>query len=347
METGIGGSELAAIELTKWLAERGFIVSVYADITDPDVLASKNPRWLNYQSTTWKAESCACDLLISSRCPSVTTRRRGPTWLWMHDLHVGADWGNTIAQRFDKIVCLSVFAKSRFHDYYPKVDAHKVVVIPNGIAPALYKFPLGIPLDLKHELLRANTIPLRAIWSSCPDRGLDRAIALWPEVRKVFKNAELKVFGNVFAWAERAESYGSPDQRQYARRLIATLRGEVEGISLGGQLGQRQLAQEWMGAHLWLYPTSFEETSCITAMEAQMAGVKIACTPVGALPETVRSAAWLEPWTPSTAWRDDALEKVTTLMQRDMSDTLHASRSRQRGWWSVSLAWENEIFGVD
>jgi hypothetical protein len=42
--------------------------------------------------------------------------------------------------------------------------------------------------------------------------------------------------------------------------------------SVAGMVDQRTLAAAFASAGWWLYPTSFEETSCITAMKAQALG---------------------------------------------------------------------------
>jgi hypothetical protein len=41
-----------------------------------------------------------------------------------------------------------------------------------------------------------------------------------------------------------------------------------------GMVDQRTLAAAFASAGWWLYPTSFEETSCITAMKAQALGTR-------------------------------------------------------------------------
>ena len=170
LDTGIGGSEVAALRLTSALADLGHKVIVYADILRPDA-ADCNPRWLPFTDDSFPEMMLSCDLLVSSRCPSLGIGARDrqklgkPTWLWMHDLHVGADWGNAIGQYFDRVICLSKFAKERFCQYYPKVEPQKVDIIPNGIYQALYKPEEGV----RHG---ANMCAIGLDWSPCPSSGL-------------------------------------------------------------------------------------------------------------------------------------------------------------------------------
>ena len=67
-----------------------------------------------------------------------------------------------------------------------------------------------------------------------------------------------------------------------------------------GRVNQQQLAEAMLGAGVWFYPTWFSETSCITAMEAQAAGLRIVCPPIAALAET--APASVRYWTGAAAF---------------------------------------------
>ena len=58
-----------------------------------------------------------------------------------------------------------------------------------------------------------------------------------------------------------------------------------------GALTKQQLADVQRQCDVWCYPTEFEEVSCITAMEAMAAGLSIAASNHGAIPETVGSSS--------------------------------------------------------
>jgi len=359
LEEGCGGSELATLRLTAGLAARGYQVTVYADILDTDAPGT-NPRWMPYQAVD-ERDVGTCNLLVSSRDavhPPMGVSRR-LTWLWMHDLHIGADWGKNISRGFDKVICLSLFAHKRFCEYYPQVDPHKVEVIPNGIDRDLFKLgraykagecflsndPSHLPslkLLAKHRRLEAGEEPLSVIWSSCPDRGLDRVIDLWPGIREAFPGAKLRVFGDALVWAQEAQRTGTRDQVSDARALINTIvktNAKNNGVIFEGRAGQGMLAGAFMKAHLWLYPTSFEETSCITAMEAQAAGCKVICTPVGALLDTAPYAEFLSPWLPTSIWRNVATQTIKVALQFTNEATLCNARARVPTWDHVADRW--------
>jgi glycosyltransferase involved in cell wall biosynthesis len=61
-----------------------------------------------------------------------------------------------------------------------------------------------------------------------------------------------------------------------------------------GRIPQDRLAQELQEATIWLYPTYFTETYCITAIEAQLAGAIPVTNHLAALSETVKSGIIIE-----------------------------------------------------
>jgi protein O-GlcNAc transferase len=332
LNTGIGGSELAMIRLADGLAEQGVRVTVYADISDPDTVPT-NPRWRSIHDEYLSADTRYCDLLVSSRCPSfvdLERQKKGfPTWLWMHDLHVGADWGNFIATNFNKVVCLSRFAKERFGQYYPKVQPRNVAIIPNGVSPALFR--------VRGFADQHDCSPLHLMWSSCPDRGLERVLDLLPALRELHSDTQLDVYGDLETWAARAVG----EQKLLASRLSEKLKRP--GVVVHGAAGQEPLAKAWQQTHLWLYPTSFEETSCITALEAQAAGAKIVCSAVGALPETAPGAHFLSPYEPTTAWQIETLNVIHRALGTTGKSELARARGRLSTWGDVTRAWLDEI----
>ena len=356
IDQGIGGSELAALRLTSELAAMGYQVSVYADIMAPDP-SSQNPRWLPYEDASFAEVLISCDLLVSSRCPTLgmgaaDRKKLGkPTWLWMHDLHVGSDWGNVLGTCFDKVICLSRFAKERFCQYYPRVDSHTVDIIPNGITPELFTLLPKESLGDKHVRLQTHKEPLSCIWSSCPDRGLDRVLDVWPSIVQAFPGAKLSIFGNFNTWLRRIELFGTSEQRKLAhvltRQFLASMMDPKSGVRFWGQAGQIALANAWRGSHLWFYPTSFEETSCIIALEAQASGTKIVCTAMGSLPETAPYARFLPSWEDNLVWKSQATSTIIDTMQDPLYSMLDVAYARVLSWSLVASLWDTRIVNLE
>lgn len=128
--------------------------------------------------------------------------------------------------------------------------------------------------------------PHKCVFSSSPDRGLQPLLDMWPRIREQVPDATLHVFYSFGNWEKVAQLNG--DRAQLAQ--IANLKhlaSTLPGVTLRGRVSQEELAREFLSAGVWTYPTWFWETSCITAMEAQAAGLHIVTSHLAALVETV------------------------------------------------------------
>lgn len=155
----------------------------------------------------------------------------------------------------------------------------------------------------------------RAVYSSSPDRGGDIALELWPRVREQVPDAELIL--TYSRWFDRcAEMF------QHAHGHLERIRELLEqpGVSrVEGGLGQRDLAHLMRTSLVWVAPSfytpggaKFEETSCISAMEAQASGLVVVASNWGALTETVMHGTLIDgdPGEPDGAWRDAFVDAV-------------------------------------
>ena len=362
LETGIGGSETAAIHMSRELALLGHEVVVYADIAkamsiDADdggeFPCTVDVHWMPYREFVVGTE---CDLFISSRQPEARRQLQPKckqAWLWMHDIHVGPDWENLIGTDHDKILCLSNWARQRFLEYYPGVDPSKVVETANGLdrtffenitvetSPRHKHLMSGHPDTVKlepgdqHSHLMMGFSLLRVTYSSSPDRGLDKLLSLWPAIRDISPAAELHVYYGFETWRKLALLYGPQSQLARIDCLEARLKS-TPGVVFHGRVGQAELAKSFLQSQLWLYPTDFLETSCISAMEAQAAGCKLVATRCGALPETVPGAWFVDGPTSAPGFDKRFLENVWAALHDD-SVVIRTPKT----WETVARQWND------
>jgi glycosyltransferase involved in cell wall biosynthesis len=276
-QKGIGGSETAAMEMSKRLVKLGHKVRLYGDCPGLE----GNFDGVEYIHYT-KFRNIKCDILITSRRPHVVDDEFGVeaklTLCWVHDVHCGSALNHTRSLRIDKFLCLSNWHKDFFLGTYKFVHPSQVIVTRNGID--LSRF------DDKSVVRN----PHRAVYSSSPDRGMEVIVRLWPRVREQVPDAELHVFYGFETWEVSARSCN--DQGQLG--LISTLKqllknSEQYGVFYHGRVDQIQLAREYLQSGVWPYSTWFSETSNISAMEAQAAGLRIITSPIAATLETVGS----------------------------------------------------------
>jgi glycosyltransferase involved in cell wall biosynthesis len=339
LETGIGGSETAAIHVAAELAHRGHTVEVVGQVTPCEHEGVKYSNYLSYTELNGRIvwgrvtgnkyllPRIECDVFVSSRFPQASRVLKPETKLtvlWCHDIHVGDD-RQGLVRGHDLVLCLSNWAKKSLRAFYPEVPEDKIVVTRNGINPSLYR------AEPRKE-------GFRVIYSSSPDRGLDLLLAYWPKIREIRGDAELNVYYGFDTWQKMADAGNdkiAQAQIDLCEKWITGLRDS--GVTMHGRVGQTELANAFLSSSMWLYPTSFKETSCITAMEAQAAGALAVATRLAALPETVRYGLLVDPPTSESRYEREFLGHVRAFAERpdNFSDMIQQGRE----WALSSLPW--------
>jgi glycosyltransferase involved in cell wall biosynthesis len=273
-QSGIGGSETMAWELSRRLVRLGHKVRLYGDCRNSSGIY-EGVEFINYDQYS----NIDCDVLISSRQPraidnafNVNAKVR---ICWMHDVHCGDSLTHPRSLRFDRIFALSDWHKGNILARYPFMHPDQIIITRNGIDLSRYSSPI-------------TRNPHRAIYSSSPDRGLQVIVSSMAKIRERVPDAELHVFYGFKTWETSANSmkdYGQLGTINYLKNLMDTNR--MHGVHYHDRVNQKDLAIEQMKSGVWAYSTWFTETSCITAMEAHAAGLRIITSPIAALNETV------------------------------------------------------------
>jgi glycosyltransferase involved in cell wall biosynthesis len=281
-EKGIGGSETAVWEMSRRLTKKGHKVKVYGDCENLEGIFD-GVEFLHHPN----CKNIKCDVFVTSRRPHITDDnfdiKSKIKLCWVHDVNLGAALTHRRALRIDKFLVLSDWHRNFFLSVHPCVHPNQIVVTRNGID--LTRFENSVPRN-----------PHKAVYSSSPDRGLEVAIKAWPKIRKKIPDAELHIYYGFINWEVAARSVGDTGQLNLIEHLKNLMMDyEVHGVIYHGRIDQRQLAKEFMGSGVWAYPTWFSETSCITAMEAQAAGLRMVTSPIAALNETVANRGVMIP----------------------------------------------------
>jgi len=291
---GLTGSEECVLYLAEALAQTGTTDVVVA--VDPlagserivnrvhwvglEYLAELDLDAEEYAETNlilWRAPTGATQPLVKTLSPMV--RRI----LWLHDATYGPVPPEVWTQ-YDKIICATQYHARIIAAQYPAAAAG-IDVIEHGI-PAMPKREKDFS---------------KAIYASSPDRGLVRLLTWWPAVKQEYPDLHLHVFygrGNMRALAD----YYPGLHTQIAE--VEKLLKECAALDVHdhGLVSHEELHEHFATAALWLYPTTFEEIACLTAMKAQAAGAMPVFSHSGCLTETVRTAVpfWTHPETIDT-----------------------------------------------
>ena len=332
---GLGGSETAVIHMAAELTALGHEVAVIGQVKPGNFAGVSYEDYRDYLDL--RTRKIECDVFISSRDLHVL-RLLSPkarlSVLWMHDLSVGEDTAEELLG-YDYIFVLSKYAFKYALNCYPHVPRTKYVVTRNGIDPNRFLLS-GETADTLKSIVKSGC---RAIYSSSYDRGLDRLLAFWPKIRELRSDAELHVYYGLDNAEKSAVMAGNKCDRNildYYRYRLASM--EEHGVVVHGRVGQQDLAMAFLDSSLWLYPTNFHETSCITAMEAQAAGVFSVTSRLGALPETLKYGRFIDP--PNTDLRyEEAFLGIIRKYLNGMDPIAYSDLIDGRSWALRKLAW--------
>jgi len=332
---GIGGSETAAVCMARELVRAGNQVTVVSDCPREEIF--DGVRYVPYHVATQKVSEFECDVLVVSRQAeaSLLNWPAKVSFLWVHDVNVGATSANlnNALMRYDKIFCLSGWHKNFFLACYPQLHPSTIVVTRNGIDVSRFK---------GQNVKRGNKI----IYSSSPDRGLEKLLEMLPAIKEQVPDVELNIYYGFTTWLSMAESSGDLVFKQRALDIQTVLDQRVaEGlVKYHGRVGQKVLADAFLESKVWTYPTMFTETHCITAIEAQAAGCVPVSTYLAALTETVKHGLLLQPPTTTGAYFREFVKQVVLLLKDDVERGKYADAGREYaldkcGWDSVAREW--------
>lgn len=165
----------------------------------------------------------------------------------------------------DYVVFVSEYQYKRFTKSYPEMDTSKCYVIKNCIEP----------IEITSKDYSGK---IKMIFQCEPYRGLDRLLMALNLLRH-HQELELHVFGNLnlnAVWGLDTE----------LESLLKRLCAEDSRVVLRGRTSNQEVREFLEEAHIFAYPSTYEEVSCISLMEAMSAGLYCITNNYGALPET-------------------------------------------------------------
>jgi len=191
-----------------------------------------------------------------------------PNIFWAHNLAEDPEderaLGDGRWERYHSLVFVSYWQMHEFMRRY-NFPYSKAQVLRNAIEP------------IKRDEVWQDKI--RLIYTPTPHRGLDILLTVWDALYKEHDNIHLDVFSsfNLYGWPERDKPY--EQLFEYCR--------EHPGITYHGAQPNDTVREHLSQAHIFAYPSTWKETSCLTAIEAMSAGLLCVTSTLGALPETM------------------------------------------------------------
>lgn len=231
--------------------------------------------------TTALPELCEQVQIICSR-PELCEMQDKPKVLWCHDLandpQIAKIKDKGYRNQFNRIVFVSHWQQQMFNLFLGLPYAEGSV-IKNGV-------PLLAPKALPKPRVNGK---LRFIYTSTPHRGLGVVAAAAEALAKERQDWELHVYSSfdIYGWVGADKGY---------QPLYDALRANPCVVYHGTQ-PNAVVRQACLDAHVFVYPSIYQETSCLAIQEAMMAGCLAITTAYGALIETCGEWAWMMPYT--------------------------------------------------
>jgi len=325
VHSGAGGSEEAVIYLSQELNRLGYSVTVFNSCGEMEGEYG-GVKYKNYYEFN---PNDLFNIVIAWRGNIFGGLNAKKKVIWLHDVPEGM-FKKGDEETFDKVLVLSQYHKTLLPDFIPD---EKICVSANGI-------------NLKDFVLKVEPErnPYRLIHTSSYDRGIENLLHMWSDIRKEVPQVELHLY---YGWNtyDHLASLGMRDNKfkEYMVKLM-----DQPGVIDHGRVGHKKLNKEFYKSGIWVYPSHFEEISCISAMKAQACG----CVPLvinyAALKETVKSGIRID----GKGGVGDANEKFKAELISLLKDTNKQEELRKEvlthksefSWANVAKQWHEEIF---
>lgn len=183
---------------------------------------------------------------------------------WNEESVAGMNDENFI-NAIDHFVCVSNWQYDRFREKFG-IPAYKTSIIKN----ATYATPF---------MERSRVGKIKLIYTSTPWRGLDIVLEAFRLLNR--DDVELDVYSSTKIYGPNFEKI---TEGQFD--WLFDIAKNMPGVNYHGYAPNHEVRQSVYNSHIFAYPNTFEETSCMSAMEALISGCKVVTTNYGALPET-------------------------------------------------------------
>ena len=316
------GSEITLIKLAEQFAKKYrvyvFGVNIFTEKFINGVEYSNSKRYKDFVKNNNIEISVLSRYIYSMLDYEIKSNK---IFLWIHDTHIlphyqsvdlpnmGKGFLRNIINKIDGIVTLTEWHKRLFINHY-EIEPNKVSVINSAIDPSMFK---GNKQKQKNKF----------IWTSNGLRGLDKMIEYFHEIRKRIPDAELYIYRG---------------KETISEELLEEIM-KYNYIHFYGKTEHTKVIEEFETAEVWLYPTKFPETYCMSAVEAQMAKCLCVATNIAALPEIINDRGILiDDEIYSENYKNNIInETINILNNNELKEKI-----LEKGYqWAKEQNWEN------
>ena len=209
--------------------------------------------------------------LVNNSCNPAMLRKDQVNVVWLHhsyDQQAVHNMGvKSYINHVDYFVFVSDWQFEKFR-YIHEVPESRCIVIKNAIPPMQ---------------LRQKPDEIKLIYTSTPWRGLDVLLDAFHLLDR--DDVTLDIYSSTLIYGSK---YHKNNQAEYSALLDRA--AQQKGVHYKAFAPNAVVREALLDAHIFAYPSIWEETSCLAALEAAMAGCSLVTTNFGALYETL--AQW-------------------------------------------------------
>jgi len=340
LTTGVGGSETYIIEIARYIKQNDFFGEVFVFCNTPGE-KDENFEGVNYRHLNKYYEfvnnNYIHTCIISRFSEYLPVTFKGFTenvYMVVHDL-TPSGIVIPIDKKLKKIFCLTEWHVDYLIKIFPSL---KDIIVPfyYGIDDTVYGFH-----DIQNVDINEYKQKYKFIYSSYPNRGLLELLEMWPEIHCIQPNATLHIFSNVEnEWSNRVE----PEKMAKIKQLLYSYLERNIGIHYRGWVSKKELAEAWRTSQFWLYPCTFMETFCLTALEAAKSKTLAITNNLAALSNTVGNRGIIIHGDPTTKiWKEHALKHIKQLLTNDTDSLNNYNTLIERNYeWAKTLTWKQQ-----
>ena len=200
--------------------------------------------------------------------------------LWLHDLPGDPESAKLkdpeYRKQFKKIVFVSHWQQQMYNTVLG-VPFSEGIVIKNAIDP------------IAEDTIVKPTDKIKLIYHPTPHRGLEILVPVVEEMVKHHPEIHLDVYSSfkLYGWQERDKPYDY---------LFDRIKSSPH-MTYHGSVSQDKLREAVAQAHIFAYPSIWQETSCLCAIEAMSSRALTVTSSLAALPETCSNYALMYNYT--------------------------------------------------
>jgi hypothetical protein len=331
LTSGVGGSETYIIEMARYIKQTG-MYEVYVFCNTPNdnkeifegVMYCHLNTYYEFINTNY-VQTC----IVSRFTEYLPVSFKGYSenvYLVVHDLFPS---GVVIPKdyKLKNIFCLTEWHSNYLKNMFPTLQ--------NIIKP----FNYGIDNRFKNNV--NQKIKNKFIYSSFPNRGLLQLLQMWPKIYEKEPSSTLYIYADINnKWSNDVE----PEKMNEIRILLDKYKVNKNGLGIHycGWVKKNELADTWLTSEFWVYPCTFMETFCLTALEAASSKTLAITNHHAALQDTVGNRGVIINGDATTQeWQDQALKQIFYYMN-EKNKNQKEKLININYEWSLNLTWEKQ-----